>query len=73
MPKTLTRCQRIERIIHAVSIDTFPGYKTGGEAHSFLKKFEMASKQKAPRRDRNSAGGQFLYGRKEYHNQFLCL
>lgn len=39
MPKTLTRCQRIERSIHAVSIDTFPGYKIGGEAHSFLEKF----------------------------------
>ena len=29
----------IFRSIHAVSIDTFPGYKTGGEAHSFLEKF----------------------------------
>ena len=27
--------------IHAVHLDTFPGYKTGGETHSFLEKFNQ--------------------------------
>ena len=27
--------------IHAVHLDTFPGYKTGGEMHSFLEKFNQ--------------------------------
>ena len=26
--------------IHAVSLDTFPGYKTRGEEHSFLETYE---------------------------------
>ena len=25
--------------IHAVTLDTFPGWKTGGEAHSFLERY----------------------------------
>ena len=27
--------------IHAVSLDTFPGYKTGGEVHSFLDHYDL--------------------------------
>ena len=30
----------IFRAIHAVSLDTFPGYKTGGELHSFLERLD---------------------------------
>lgn len=29
----------IFRSLHNLSLDTFPGYKTGGEAHSFLERF----------------------------------
>ncbi len=32
----------IFRSLHAVCIDTFPGYKTGGEAHSFLERYSDA-------------------------------
>ncbi|MCR5090728.1 MAG: tRNA 2-thiocytidine biosynthesis protein TtcA [Oscillospiraceae bacterium] len=31
----------IFKSIHAVHLDTFPGYKTGGEMHSFLEAFEQ--------------------------------
>ena len=30
--------------IHAVHLDTFPGYKTDGEMHSFLEKFSEEEK-----------------------------
>lgn len=32
--------------IHAVSLDTFPGYKTGGQEHSFLEDYEKKAEQK---------------------------
>lgn len=31
----------IFRAIHQVSLDTFPGYKTQGEAHSFLERYDV--------------------------------
>ena len=36
--------QHIFRSIHAVHLDTFPGYKTDGEMHSFLEKFDREEK-----------------------------
>lgn len=31
--------QNVFRAIHSVQLDTFPGYKTGGEEHSFLERY----------------------------------
>ena len=36
--------RHIFRSIHAVHLDTFPGYKTDGELHSFLEKFDREEK-----------------------------
>ena len=33
--------------IHGVHIDTFPGYKSDGEKHSFLEKFDREEYEKA--------------------------
>lgn len=32
--------KRIFNSLHAVCLDPFPGYKTHGEAHSFLEKYD---------------------------------
>ncbi|MCD7838925.1 MAG: tRNA 2-thiocytidine biosynthesis protein TtcA [Clostridiales bacterium] len=32
--------QNVFKAIHSVQLDTFPGYKTGGELHSFLERYE---------------------------------
>ena len=33
--------------LHAVHIDTFPGFKSGGEKHSFLEKFDQEEHEEA--------------------------
>ena len=38
----------IFRSIHAVALDTFPGYKSGGVEHSFLERFNAIEGQSAP-------------------------
>ncbi len=40
--------QSIFRSIHSVCLDTFPGYKTDGEAHCFLEKFLQEEAADAP-------------------------
>ena len=38
----------IFRSIHAVALDTFPGYKSGGVEHSFLERFDAMEGKDAP-------------------------
>ena len=38
----------IFRSIHAVALDTFPGYKSGGVEHSFLERFDALEGKDAP-------------------------
>ena len=39
--------RNIFRAIHAVHLDTFPGYKSDGEMHSFLEKYDAAEEASA--------------------------
>ena len=34
--------------IHAVSLDTFPGWKSGGQSHSFLERYDRLEEEKNP-------------------------
>ncbi len=44
----------IFRSIHAVSLDTFPGYKTEGREHSFLERFDRSENKKEEKMGKTS-------------------